>query len=77
MTPKYLTDSQYATFISIIANQNGCCLMDIDFEQGRINLSGPLEKVMECTKELSRIMDAEGVDGPTPEAAQFRGAMLA
>ena len=77
MRSKYLTDSQYATFISIVADQNGCRLMDIDFDAGRINLQGPIEKVLACTKELSAIMGADDATGPTPETAHFRGAILA
>ncbi|MBI9082013.1 MAG: hypothetical protein JEZ11_00365 [Desulfobacterales bacterium] len=57
MTPaSHLSRPHYRQFVSLVAHQHGCMLVDIDFSGGTIHLTGADEAIRSCGKELERLM---------------------
>lgn len=51
-----LSPPNYRQFVSLVAHQHGCRLVDIDFSGGTIHLTGADQAIESCARELERLL---------------------
>ena len=51
-----LSRPHYRQFVSLVAHQHGCMLVDIDFSGGTIHLTGDDQAIRSCGRELKRLL---------------------
>ena len=56
MASRYLDENQYHKLVAGIAILNDCKLLNINFPERVINLSGPPEAVQACSAELEEVL---------------------
>ena len=52
-----MSSEQFANLLRQTAEQHGCKIVDIDFENHNINLDGPEEAVAACADALSKMFE--------------------
>ena len=56
MSCNTLTETQFFSLVSTIADKHGCLLVDIDIDKRIINIAGPSESEYACAIELEEIL---------------------
>ena len=54
-----MDDTTMFNLIKSVAEQKGCRLVDVDFENHTINIEGPQKAQLECALALERLMDPD------------------
>jgi hypothetical protein len=55
-----MDETRMFNLIKAVAEQRGCRLVDVDFENHTINIEGPEEAQLECATALERLMNPNG-----------------
>ena len=55
-----MDETMMFNLIQSVAEQKGCRLVDVDFENHTINIEGPEKDQVECALALERLLDPEG-----------------
>ncbi len=54
-----MDETRMFNLIKAVAEQKGCRLVDVDFENHTINIEGPEAAQMDCAMALERLMNPE------------------
>ena len=67
MSYNTLTETQFFSLVSTIADKHGCLLVNIDADKCIINIAGPSESEYACAVELGEILGQYTADSHPSE----------